>query len=55
MKENYDKKMTELLNECEKKGMKLIIVDDRLGWNELASRGEQEYKRGGKGLCGSLR
>lgn len=40
--------MTELLNECEKKDMKLSIVDDRLGWNELASRGEQEYKRGVK-------
>lgn len=41
-------KMTELLNECEKKGMKLIVVDDRLGWNELASRGEEEYKKGVK-------
>lgn len=44
--------MTELLNECEKKDMKLIIVDDRLGWNELASRGEQEYKRGVKACVG---
>ena len=35
-----------------KKGMKLIIVDDRLGWNELALRGEQEYKKGVKACVG---
>lgn len=35
-----------------KKGMKLIIVDDRLGWNELASRRKQEYKKGVKARMG---
>ena len=43
-KVNQESEMMELLDECEKNGLKLIVVDKSLHWNHLIKYGEKVYE-----------